>query len=92
MTSHIPPDKLLPQDLVDIYDRGPADGPHPAPVVIRMHASDARHAMDVEPERYTLNLAAEQEPGMAALHPDEPAGADPNVVDLSEENSRKGSG
>lgn len=51
---HIPPHKLLPQDLVDMLDHGPADALNEPPVKLRMNAQDARHAMQVEPERYTL--------------------------------------
>lgn len=54
MTNHIPPEKLLPQDMVDIFDHGPADEPHETPVLHRMHAVDAKHAMSVEPERWAL--------------------------------------
>lgn len=56
MTNHIPPHKLLPQDLVDLFDLGPKDDRHPEPVSLRMHAVDAKHAMDVEPERYVLEI------------------------------------
>jgi len=58
MTNHIPPHKLMAQDLVDIFDLGPEDDRHPEPVVLRMHAVDAKHAMAVEPERYMLELEA----------------------------------
>lgn len=82
---HIPPEHILPQDMVDIVDHGPPDpGPQPegddlawkiraaeyenykhGPLTLRMHISDAKHAMDVEPERYKLPTAptpAEPEP------------------------------
>jgi hypothetical protein len=52
---HIPPEKLLPQDLIDIFDHGPEKHPHPAPVKIRMHATDAKHAMSVEPGRWKMH-------------------------------------
>jgi hypothetical protein len=51
---HIPPHKLLPQDMVDVVDHGPPDNPHDPPQVLRMHVTDARHAMQVEPNRYSL--------------------------------------
>ena len=46
---HIPPEHLLPQDMIDIHDHGQSP-----PKVLRMHVSDAKHAMSVEPERYRL--------------------------------------
>lgn len=54
--SHIPPHLMLPQDMVLIKDLGPEeDGKRTQePQVMTMHASDARHAMTVEPERYVL--------------------------------------
>ncbi len=55
MTNDIPPEKLLPQDMVEIFDRGPKDEPHDPPQALRMHATDAKHAMDVEPDRYSLD-------------------------------------
>lgn len=56
MTAHIPPHRLLPQDMVDIYDLGPSDEPHEKSVKVRMHASDARHAMGTEPKRWVLDV------------------------------------
>lgn len=50
---HIPPELILPQDMVDVTDLGEPPGDS-EPVVMRMHVSDAKHAMDVEPERYVL--------------------------------------
>lgn len=59
----IPPRLLLPQDMVLVRDRGPRSDElgfdawrkiNPAPVVSRWHASDAKHAMTVAPERYEL--------------------------------------
>lgn len=54
MTNHIPPEKLLPQDMVHIFDHGPKDDPFAEPKLLPMHAVDAKHAMAVEPERYAL--------------------------------------
>jgi hypothetical protein len=50
----IPPDHILPQDLVDIHDHGPKDKPHKQPVRYRWHVTDAKHAMTMEPNRYKL--------------------------------------
>jgi hypothetical protein len=50
--SHIPEHHLLPQDMVDVYDLG--DGTATVVKKLRMHASDARHAMAVNPDRYKL--------------------------------------
>lgn len=73
--SFIPQDRLLPQDLVNIYDHGPADAPHDPPhdppVLMRMHASDARHAMDVEPQRYRLDEAPAALPAPPAADADD---------------------
>jgi hypothetical protein len=55
---HIPPDRILPQDLIDIFDHGPADEPHAAPMRHRMHVTDAQHAMMVEPSRWKLDAEA----------------------------------
>lgn len=66
---HIPPERLLPQDLIDIFDHGPVDEPHDAPVKHRMHAVDAKHAMQVEPSRWKLHSVD--------LAEDKPA--DPNI-------------
>jgi len=52
---HIPPERILPQDMVDIYDHGPADAPHAVPERHRMHVSDAQNAMSIEPERWKLD-------------------------------------
>lgn len=54
MSNHIPPDKLLPQDMVHIFDHGPKEEPLAEPKLLPMHAVDAKHAMAVEPERYAL--------------------------------------
>lgn len=85
---HIPPELILPQDMVDVTDLGPPDPGEPPvddaenlnwqakkaehdafmaggsePVLMRMHVSDAKHAMDVEPERYVLvSLQPKPEP------------------------------
>jgi hypothetical protein len=70
---HIPPHLILPQDMIDIIDHGPPDpGPAPGeavaaeyesyrdgPKTLRMHMVDAKHAMEVEPERYKLPISAE---------------------------------
>lgn len=50
--SHIPPDKLLPQDMVMMHDHGPRPFEHP--VSHKMAAADARHAMEADPDRWTL--------------------------------------
>jgi len=52
--SHIPPDKLLPQDMVDMHDHGPPEKPHFEPVAHRMHATEAKQAMAADPHRWTL--------------------------------------
>ena len=69
--SHVPPDRLLPGDMVDMHDHGDPGERFitPAvrltyPLLVRMHASDARHAMTVDPGRWTL--AGGQPPGRAA--------------------------
>jgi len=59
--AHIPQHRLLPQDLVDIYDHGPPEARHKQPVAHRMHASDARHALDVDPQRWKLDAEIEKE-------------------------------
>jgi hypothetical protein len=99
--THIPEHRLLPHDMVEIYDHGPPAKPapdllpeghteeqhaeheaavarhkaheadraawlkkNPRPAKHRMHASDARHPMSVEPERWMLDAhkpVAEQE-------------------------------
>lgn len=46
------PQHLLPGDLVDVLDRGPPDEPFASAVQYRWHASDAAHAISVEPDRY----------------------------------------
>lgn len=53
--SHIPHHRLLPQDKAVVYDHGPTDNPHPHPVAHTMHATDARHAMATEPDRWKLD-------------------------------------
>lgn len=58
----IPASALLPQDMVDVLDTETGE-------VARMHASDARHAMSVEPDRYVLAAAYAGEP---EPEPDEP--------------------
>ena len=58
MTNHIPPHKLLPQDMVDVIDLGPDDDRFAEPVTHRMHAVDAKHAMATDPERYLLEMPA----------------------------------
>ncbi|TAL43841.1 MAG: hypothetical protein EPN91_05650 [Salinibacterium sp.] len=70
---HIPPEKLLPQDLVDVFDHGHADEPNDPAVRIRMHVVDAKHAMEVEPSRYRLDLAkpVKAEPEVEPDHEDE---------------------
>lgn len=62
MTNHIPPDKLLPQDMVVVYDHGPKDKPFETPVAHKMHAVDAKHSMGVEPERWALDPRPKPEP------------------------------
>jgi hypothetical protein len=53
---HISPEHILPQDMVDILDKDEN-------VVLRMHVSDAKHAMNVEPKRYVVaNEAAAAKP------------------------------
>lgn len=53
---HIPPHLLLPQDMVVVRDKGDdkSDPPVPSSQMV-MHAADAKHAMQVEPERYELH-------------------------------------
>lgn len=69
--AHIPHDKVLPQDMVEIYDHGDPDERKKGdrPVKLRMHVSDARHAMDKEPERYLLEPRAEKKPEPARMVP-----------------------
>lgn len=50
----IPHHLLLPQDKVLVRDLGPTDKRHARPVETIMHASDAKHALTVEPHRYEL--------------------------------------
>ena len=52
---HIPPHRLLPQDMVEVFDHGPAIDRHLASVKVYMHASDAKHAMSIEPDRWSLD-------------------------------------
>lgn len=74
MTNNIPPEKLLPQDMVNIFDHGPADEPIDPPTELRMHATDAKHAMSVEPERYMLEPREAVAPKLEPIDPieDEP--------------------
>jgi hypothetical protein len=59
--SHVPPDRILAGDHVDMWDHGdpserfipPAVRPK-YPVRHRMHVSDARHATRADPQRWTL--------------------------------------
>lgn len=62
---HIPPHRLLPQDMVEVFDRGPPDEPHLVPVKAVMHASDAKHAMSTDPGRWALD-PVEPEPELKA--------------------------
>ena len=48
----IPEKYIQAQDYVDIADKG--DGDKVGPSVMRMHVSDALHAMAVEPDRYSV--------------------------------------
>jgi hypothetical protein len=91
---HIPPHLILPQDMIDMVDRGPTDPGEPPggdaehlgwlakkaewdahvaagrpQPVIRMHVSDAKHAMDVDPARW----------GMKGFHDPEPAAPEPET-------------
>lgn len=68
---HIPPDKMLPQDLVDVFDHGPDDKPFEVPAVIRMHSTDAKHAMSVEPKRYALEPRGLARPMLTLVEKDE---------------------
>jgi hypothetical protein len=52
---HIPPEKLLPQDKVLLYDHGPADEPFKKPVETLIHSTDAKEAIDRDPTRYSLD-------------------------------------
>ena len=89
MTNNIPPELLLAQDMVVIFDHGPADEPNDPPVELRMHATDAKHAMDVEPERYTLDLEPRrprQDPPKLTLVEPEPVHVDEPVTDFGTED------
>jgi hypothetical protein len=97
---HIPPELILPQDMIDVTDLGPPSPGEPPngdadnlnwrarkkerddfaaagslPAVIRMHISDAKHAMDVDPKRYVL--AALIPPPKPEPAPEEPEPAEP---------------
>lgn len=117
--AHIPADKILPQDMVEIWDLGPEepespelpqtgfhdaasiehqqaherrnklireyqarkadwdswqDDPKPRP--LRMHVTDARHAMDTEPERYVLELPEDHKKDPKKPEPPKPAAHD----------------
>ena len=62
--SYIAPQFILPQDMVDILDKKTGG-------VARWHVSDARHAMDVEPDRYVVaGMAAQPVPEAEEIHKD----------------------
>lgn len=65
------PEHLRPGDLVDVLDRGPPDALFASPVQYRWHATDAKHAISVEPERYSLVAhqvaATPHQPGYSAV-------------------------
>ncbi len=60
MTEKKPPRTgIVPSDMdaqgnVVLWDHGPADAKHQAPVPVILHAGDAGHAMMIDPERYAL--------------------------------------
>ena len=79
MTNHIPPHRLLPQDLVDLWEKVPEEVEEGEPpkftwVRHRMHSTDAKHAMGIDPERWMLDkveaadAAAVEEDAPPALH------------------------
>lgn len=71
----IPPNKLLPQDKVVVYDHGPADAPYEPPVELTMHAVDAKQAIDTDPIRYWLdphNTSPAASETDAELYPEPP--------------------
>lgn len=83
----IPPRLLLPQDNVDLRDHGPREDERDfdawhkqhgkGPLITRVHASAALHAMCVEPERYELvdrekEAAARRNPPVLRVVPTEP--------------------
>jgi hypothetical protein len=83
----IPTSALLPQDMVDMLDQSTGE-------VLRMHATDARHAMNVEPDRYVLAAAyagaPEPEPEPEPIITQEEADKAEHWSERQSRKSRKG--
>ena len=77
MSVRIPFTKIKPTGKVDLWDMLADDGP----VVVELWAVDARHALDVDKDRWRLELPKNAKPGEAEKR---------RLADLAAQNELEG--